>query len=214
MYDTSLLAKSTGVSLGVVALVGLLFLSTGTAFAMPVAGIGGFTIEADHIEGDDMLLYTGVDEIAGTGDYPQSIVELRENRIDGLELKKEIELADYSAGALDGTARLVIASDDGVVADRLLLKTPSLSADSATFSGLEIDEEDSDDLNQIFDIQAPSDPDVETRQIDLDGGENPGLVMEDAEIDASYLATNEITLPGLSLDLQYDADGDGDYEYA
>lgn len=212
MYDTTLLAKTTGASLGVLALVGLLFLSTGTAYALPVAGIGGFTIQADSIEGDDMLLYLGIDEVAGEGDYPQSVVELRKNRIDGLTLTKEVALDEVSGDVLDGNARLKLESDDGVVAERLVLKTPSLNADSATFSGLEISESGSDDLNKMFDIKAPADPDVETRQIDLDGGENPGLVMENAEIEASYLATDEITLPGLELDVQYDADGDGDYD--
>jgi hypothetical protein len=209
MYDKTLLAKTTGASLGVVALVGLLFVTTGTAFALPVAGIGGFQIQADRIEGDDMLLYPGIADATNQEDAPVMIVELRENRIDGLELSKRIDLEDFGA---DGELKLVIESGDGVVAEELLLKTPGLTADEATFSGLEIGEDESDDLNEVFEIRAPSEPE-DTRQIDLDGGENPGLVMKDANIQATYLATNEITLPELKLTVKYDRDGDGDYEF-
>ncbi|MFB6179262.1 MAG: DUF6230 family protein [Halorientalis sp.] len=211
MYDTNLLAKSTGASLGVVALVGVLFLSTGTAFAMPVAGIGGFKITADKIKGDDLLLYPGLADGSNKDDYPHSIVELRNNRIEDLRLTKTLDLSDYTD--VDGTARLVIQTDDGTVKiDRLLLKTPKLTADKATFSGLEISEKDSSDLEHSFSIRAPSEPD-DTRQIDLSGGDNPGLVMEDAEIRATYLATDEITLPNLEVKFQLDTDGDGEYEY-
>jgi hypothetical protein len=209
MYDKTLLAKTTGASLGVVALVGLLFVTTGTAFALPVAGIGGFQIQADRIEGDDMLLYPGIADATNQEDAPVMIVELRENRIDGLELSKRIDLEDFGA---DGELKLVIESGDGVVAEELLLKTPGLTADEATFSGLEIGEDESDDLNEVFEIRAPSEPE-DTRQIDLDGGENPGLVMKDANIQATYLATNEITLPELKLTVKYDRDGDGDFEF-
>lgn len=211
MYDTNLLAKSNGASLGVVALVGVLFLSTGTAFAMPVAGIGGFQITADSIEGDDLLLYPGLADGSNKDDYPHSIVELRNNEIEGLRLTKTLDLSDYS-DSMDGKARLVIESDGTVEIDRLLLKTPELNAEEATFNGLEISESDSDDLEESFSIRAPSDPD-DTRQIDLDGGENPGLEMTDADIRATYLATDEITMPELELKFQLDTDGDGDYEY-
>jgi hypothetical protein len=139
-------------------------------------------------------------------------VELRNNRIDGLVLTKNFDLSDFS-GSLDGQARFVIESGGTVEANRLLLKTPALEADEATFNGLEISESDSDDLEESFEIRAPSDP-METRQIDLTGGSNPGLELEDADIRATYLATNEITLPGLELRFEFDPDGDGEYEFS
>jgi len=213
MYDKAKLAKSTGASLGVVALVGLVFLSTGTAFALPISGIGGFLIQADQIEGDDLLLYPGLADGSNQENYPHAIVELRNNEIEGLRLTKTFDLSDYT-DVVDGRARLVIeSSGDPVTINRLLLKTPELNADTATFSGLTISENDSDELEESFSIRAPSDP-PETRQIDLEGGENPGLMLEDAEIRATYLATDEITLPNLALRFELDTDGDGDYEYS
>lgn len=207
MYDKETLAKSSGVSLGVVAVVGLLFLSTGTAFAVPVAGIGGFVIEADSIEGDDLLLYPGVSETSEAGDYPQVVIEMRETEIEGLVLTKEIDLDGYDGVPLDGTAEVTIETDENVTSDQIFLRSPALEAQEATFSGFELSEQGSDDLNEAFSIRAPTNETPDTRQIDLDGGENPGLVMDDARIQATYLATNQITLGGLSLDVSYD-DGD------
>jgi hypothetical protein len=212
MYDKSLLAKSIGASFGVVAIVAFVFVSTGTAYALPVSGIGGFSIQADQIEGDDMLLYPGVHETNTDTDRPVAVVELRRNVIDGLQLEKTIDLDALSGNVLTGNFRLVIGAGDGVEAQRLLLKTPSLTADDAVFSGLEIENRGGDDLNRVFDIEAPSDPDIETRRINLTGGENPGLTLDNADIQATYLATDQISLPDMSLDVEYDPDGDGTYE--
>jgi hypothetical protein len=212
MYDRSLLAKSTGVSLGVVAIIGLLFLSTGTGLAVPVAGIGGFTIEADSIEGDDLVLYPDVVERDQGTDAPQAIIELQANRIEGLRLVKTIDLGDLSLDALDGTARIQIRSGGTVETDQILIQSPGLNATEGTFNGLVIRGTDASTLNETFEITAPSEP-VEGKTVDLSGGENPGLELTDAEIQATYLATNRISLPDLELRVQFDTDGDGEYEY-
>ncbi|AQL43857.1 hypothetical protein BV210_14595 [Halorientalis sp. IM1011] len=212
MYDKSLLAKSTGVSLGVIAVVGLLFLSTGTGLAVPVAGIGGFTIEADSIEGDDLVLYPDVVERDEGTDAPQAIMELQANRIEGLRLVKTIDMGELSLDAFDGTARITIESGGTVETDQILIRSTGLNASEASFSGLRMRGTDSDDLTETFQITAPSEP-VEGKTVSLDGGENPGIEMTDAEIHATYLATNRITLPELELRVQYDTDDDGEYEY-
>ncbi|RXK49385.1 DUF6230 family protein [Halorientalis pallida] len=212
MYDKSLLAKSTGVSLGVIAVIGLLFLSTGTGLAVPVAGIGGFTIEADSIEGDDLVLYPDVVESEQGSDYPQAIIELQANRIEGLRLVKTVDLDDVSLDTLDGTVRILIESGGTVETDQILIQSPGLNASEGTFNGLQIRGSDSDDLTETFQITAPSEP-VEGKTVDLDGGENPGIELTDPEIHATYLATNQITLPDLELRVQYDSDDDGEYEF-
>lgn len=223
MYDKRILAKSTGASLGVVAVVGMLFLSTGTAFAMPVSGIGGFIIQADEIRGNDMVMYPGQGDAENHENYPQAVVELSGTEIDNMRLIKVFHLSEYG---LSGNARLVISAGDenhSVSSEALLMKTPALSAESATFSGMVIDEEhvpddekDEESLRRMITLRAPAEPTEEelpggARTIDLDGGSNPGLTMQNARIRATYLATNEITLPNLGLEVQYDANGDGDY---
>jgi len=229
MYDKSILAKSTGASLGVVAVVGMLFLSTGTAFAAPISGIGGFKIVADGIEGDNIILYPGDGDAENISQYPQGIVELDGTEIDGLKLIKRFNLDQYG---MSGNARLVITAaddpgEDNVTSGQLLLKTPELSADKATFSGLTIDEQNAADtqagIKNVITLRAPASPsysgsnaDIEggPRQVSLSGGSNPGLQLENANIRATYLATNQITLPGLGLEVQFDPNNDGNYEYA
>jgi hypothetical protein len=214
MYDKSILAKSTGASLGVVAIVGMLFLSTGTAFAAPISGIGGFVINADGIEGDDLILYPGDADAENASQYPQGVVELSAVEIESLELVKEFNLDQYG---LSGNARIVISAGNNgqnATASSLLLKTPQLSADSATFSGLTIDETQSSNIAQVLTLRAPNTPSVTTREVSLSGGSNPGLQLHNPSIRATYLATNEITLPSLGLEVQFDPDNDNTYEYA
>jgi hypothetical protein len=236
MYDKSILAKSTGASIGVVAIVGMLFLSTGTAFAAPISGIGGFVIQADRIEGDNLVLYPGAGDAENTANlsgvaggakdaYPQAVVELTQVDIDGLTLIKNFDLSKYG---LNGRAQLVITAGNGADAEALLLKTPQLSADNAVFSGLEIDEtaqsgtnnaqQGQQQLSESIQLTAPSNlgnnpQGLPEKNIQLGNNANPGLVLSNANIRATYLATNQITLPDLALEVRFDYDDDGTYEY-
>lgn len=226
MYDKSILAKSTGASIGVVAVVGMLFLSTGTAFAAPISGIGGFKIGADEIRGNNLVLYPGQDDAARTGNvsgpgggnnYPQAVVELSAVEIDNLELIKRFELSYWG---LSGNARLVITSTGTAQAGALLLKTPQLSADNAQFSGLQIDETTQSQgggptaLGGSITLVAPSGSSTQAAQsVSLSGGSNPGLTLTNPTIRATYLATNSIELPNLALEVQFDPDNDNVYEY-
>ncbi len=217
MYDKSILAKSTGASLGVVAVVGMLFLSTGTAFAAPISGIGGFVIQADTITGEDFILYPGAGDAENrTNAYPQGIVELNKVTIDDLRLIKRFNLNQYG---MYGNARLVITAGSGtnVTSGQLLLKTPELSADKAKFSGLEIDEENGADtkagIHNVLTLRAPANATEAstTRQVNLTGGSNPALLLEGAQIRSTYLATNTITLPDLGLEVQFDTNNNGNF---
>ncbi|MFB6178749.1 MAG: DUF6230 family protein [Halorientalis sp.] len=221
MYDKSILAKSTGASLGVVAIVGMLFLSTGTAFAAPISGIGGFKIKADRIAGDDFILYPGTGNAENISKYPQGIVELQQVEIQNLQLIKTFHLTQY--GFSQGAARLVIQAGNAsagknVTSGQLLLKTPELSADKATFSGLTIDEENSGNIKQVLTLaagpgaqpQPGSEVQGGARSISLSQGSNPALQLRGANIRATYLATNTITLPDLGLEVQFSSN-DNDF---
>ncbi|MFD1587093.1 hypothetical protein ACFR9U_08855 [Halorientalis brevis] len=226
MYDTGIFAKSTGASLGVVAVVGTLFLSTGVAFAVPISGIGGFRIQADRIAGDDFILYPGSGDAENHSNYPQGVAELREVEIEELRLGKRFNLDQYG---MRGNARLVItAGSDGanVTTGQLLLKTPALSAETVVFNGMTVSERNVPDsrhgFSRIITLRTHDEPTRNgtnadlpggTRQIELTGGSNPGLQMRYADIRATYLATNRITLPNLGLEVQYDPDEDRIYEY-
>jgi hypothetical protein len=216
MYDKKVLAKGTAVSFGVVALVAMLIVSSGMAFAAPIAGIGGFTIQADELRGNDLYLYPGLSDTSEREGVPVAVAEFSSVEIDGLELTKTFE----SVPAIGGNARIVITATDTVTADSLLVKQTKLTASSSTFNGLLIDEENanySDSFKQV----APSTE--EQRQegidgvtgspktIDLSNASNPGIVLQNATIRAHYQAVNQISIPGITLAAEYDANGDGDY---
>ena len=226
MYETDIFAKSTGASLGVVAVVGILFLSTGTAFAVPISAIGGFRIQADRIAGDDFILYPGSGDAENQSRYPQGVAELRGVEIEDLRLSKRFNLDQYGT---TGNARLVItAGTNGtnVTTGQLLLKTPELSAETVVFTGLTVTEQNTPDtqsgFKRIITLRTHDRPRYNgsnadlaggPRQIELTGGSNPGLQMRYADIRATYLATNRITLPNLGLAVQYDPNNDGVYEF-
>ena len=216
MYNRRTLAKGTAASFGVVFLVMMLVVSTGVAFSAPLAGIGGFTIKADRIEGDDLYQYVGVSDTSERSGTPVAVAEFTEIRIEGLQLMKEFE----DMPAIGGNARIVITSTDTVRADSLLIKQSYIYAENSTFSGLLIDETNSADVSEEFRQVAPStdaqrhrgaDRLTNPRTINLTGGENPGQVFENATIQAHYQAVNQISIPGLTLATEYDANGDGDY---
>ena len=228
MYDKSILAKSTGASLGVVAIVGMLFLSTGTAFALPISGIGGFTISAEQIEGENLKLYPAgqsdaPNDAENADQYPQGVVELTSTTITDLRLTKEFDLGQYYLPDEAGNARLVITAGDSgtdVTTEALLLKTPKLGAQSATFNGLTINEQNSTNIRETFTITASSDDSLAaddygpTRQsLDLSAPSgSTGLILEQPNIRATYLTTSSITLPNLALEIQWDTNDNGNYD--
>ena len=216
MYDKRTLTRGMAASFGVVLLVVMLVVSSGMAFAAPLAGIGGFTIKADRIAGDDLHQYVSVSDTSERNGTPVAVAEFTEVRIDGLQLIKEFE----DIPAIGGNARVVITSTDTVTADSLLIKQSFIYAEESRFSGLLIDEENSDDVTEEFKQVAPSTREERTEGIDagttgktinLSGGENPGQLFENATIQAHYQATNQISIPGLTLATEYDRNGDDDY---
>ena len=216
MYDKKVLAKGTAASFGVVALVAMLIVSSGMAFAVPLAGVGGFTINADELRGDDLYLYPGVTDSSSREGLPVATAEFSAVEIDGLELTKEVT----GLPGIGGNARVVITSTDTVTADSLLVKQSKLQADQSTFNGLLIDEENSDDASEQFKQVAPSTAEQRTEGVDggqapktinLQDASNPGIVLKNASIQAHYQAVNEISIPGLTLAVEHDANGDGDY---
>jgi hypothetical protein len=216
MYDKKVLAKGTAVSFGVVALVAMLIVSSGMAFAAPISGIGGFTIEADELRGNDLYLYPGISDTSERSGVPVATAEFSSVEIDGLELTKELE----KVPAIGGNARIVITSTDTVTADSLLVKQTKLSASSSTFNGLLIDEENakySDSFKQVAPSTAKQRKEGvdgvtgSPKTLDLSKASNPGIVLKDVTIRAHYQAVNEISIPGLTLAAEYDANGDGDY---
>ncbi len=212
MYDKRTFGKGMGASIAVLAVVVLVMLST-TAYAVPLAGIGGFNIAADSLSADSAYIYPGADDTSNQDGYPMAVIEQEGVTIEGMELTKTFDVS--SVPTLSGNARIMMSASDTVTADQQMVKVSSLSADTATFNQQVIDESNSQDPSQQFGIWAG---DASTEQGKLTEGriislenDGPAQTLEGANIQAHYLASSSISLPGLSLDVQYDSDGDGTY---
>ncbi|MFC6960563.1 DUF6230 family protein [Halocatena marina] len=150
MYNKRTFGKGMGASFAVLAAIGLLVLSTGTAYAVPLAGIGGFTIQADQLTAESALIYPGADDTSSEDAYPMAVVEQKGVTIKGMKLMKEINVA--SMPGLNGNARIVMTSNGDVTADQQMVKISDLKADKATFNQQVIDESNSDNPSESFGI--------------------------------------------------------------
>jgi paraquat-inducible protein B len=194
----------------------MLVVSSGAAFAAPLAGVGGFTIKADTLRGNNLVLYPGVSDSSEKEGLAVAVAEFSSVEIEGLKLYKQLN----DLPVIGGNARIVITSTDTVTADTMLVKQYLLKAEKSTFNGLLIDEQPSSDLSKKFQQIAPSteaqrhrgaDTLTDPLSIDLSTQSNPGIVLKDATIKATYQAVNQINIPGLTLAVKYDSDGGGGF---
>lgn len=211
MYDTRILAAGLATSLGAVALVGVLVVSSGVAYAVPLAGVGGFTIEAEELRGEGMYIYPGVEETSEYDAYPVVVTEMQHAEVRGLRITKEMDASPLPG--LDGTMRVVIYSgaNETVEIDQQITKYSRLRAEKSVFSGEVYNEYNEEDPRRQFDITAPAEP-QEGRTVNASGDE-PGVVLHDVELQAHYTAASSVDFSKLHIDVEYDeggADGDGD----
>lgn len=205
MYEKSTFAKGTAASLGVVALIGLIVMASGTAYAMPLAGVGDFKVKANQVTAQQVVIYPGVSDTSNQAAYPMAVVEQKGVTIKGMQLIKTLDVG--SIPGLSGKMRMVISASKPVHADKQVLKFSNLQAKSASFNGQIIDEHNSNDPTKQFDIGAGS---YHGRTININKS-GPAQNLKGVTINAHYLASNQITLPGMQFSVQYDPSGNGNY---
>jgi hypothetical protein len=193
MYDRDRIARGTGAAVAVWALAGLLITSTGVAYAVPLAGVGGFRITADEISADTLVLYPGVGDTSERDVYPQAIVELQETELENLRAFKDLDLD--RTPVFSGQLRFLLTNRGTVEGDAVLLKTSALESRSATFDGFAIEDEGTD-AEMAFEIRSTE-----------------GATFEDADIRAHYLTTDTLTSSNLMIRACWDRDDDGTFEY-
>lgn len=213
MYDKRTFGKSLGASFAVLVMIALLVMSSGAAYAVPLAGIGGFTIKADKLTAESAIIYPGVDDTSNQDAYPMAVVEQKGVTIKGMELIKTIDVS--SIPGLSGQARIVMTADGEVTANQQMVKITHLQADTAVFNQQVIDESNADNPSRSFgiwmgDASETKDKLENGRIVDL-SSDGPAQKLVNATIQAHYLASSSISLPGLDLQVQYDSDSDGNY---
>ncbi|QQK74581.1 hypothetical protein HUG15_02495 [Salicibibacter cibarius] len=166
---------------GLTAVLLSLFISGSLFAAFPLAGIGGFTISADEIEGTDFSLYPAIGETAEYEDWAQAGVDLGTADIHGLVLSKNIDTED-ALGAYGVNSVDVQVTSSGVVeGDNLSLMVSGIDAVDSQFTSLEVSEHYTDDPMDSFDLAAPE------------------LLLDDAELNTHYLSADSIGIPGLQV---------------
>lgn len=194
MYDRQRIARGAGAAIAVWTLVGLLITSTGVAYAVPLAGVGGFRITADEIRSDTLVLYPGIGDTSEREVYPQTIIELEDIRLRGLRAYKDIDLS--GAPLFTGRLRFLLRNRGAINGDSLLVKTSALEASDATFNRFSIEDEATGDPRTSFEISSTE-----------------GATLEDADIRAHYLTTNTLRSSNLMIWACWDRDDDGTFEY-
>ena len=199
MYNRKRVARGAGAAIAVWALLGMFIMSTGVAYALPLAGVGGFTITAENVSADNLVLYPNVGDTSEREAFPQTIAELEGTVLEDLTASKTIDLD--STPALTGKFRVSLVTEGKSEGGAVLLKSSALQSNSAQFNNFTIKEMESPDAFGKFEIESKG-------PITLSGtGRYP------VRIRAHYLAINSISTPNLKLSVCYDPNDDDTYEW-
>ncbi|RXK46279.1 PKD domain-containing protein [Halorientalis pallida] len=201
MYDRKRIARGAGTAVATWALIGLLIMSTGVAYALPLAGVGGFNITASEITADDLVLYPGVGNTDSEENFPQTVVQLSNTDIQQFALTKDLDLGSVPMSPLPGTLRIKFLSPDGTDGGDVLVKSTALGADKATFTNFVTNDTNASDARGRWRIRSDG-------PVTLEGDDRNGV-----RIRAHYLAADRISITDLRFFACYDVDNDGSFEW-
>ncbi|ODR82125.1 hypothetical protein BG842_24125 [Haladaptatus sp. W1] len=85
----------------------------GVAIAVPTAGVGGFTVTFDQLQGQGFTQYASLENSSECGTYPSAVAKIDKGEITGLKMYKDVEVPDGMPGG-GNTIRLMISSDKAV----------------------------------------------------------------------------------------------------
>ncbi|MFB6166117.1 MAG: hypothetical protein ABEJ31_13230 [Haloarculaceae archaeon] len=213
MIDRAQFAKLFSAMTGLFVALLVVVVATGTVYAFPIAGVGGFYVNATSMDGHDMVLYPTMARTSNQSSYPQGVIELSSGNITGLEISKTMNLSDFTDVNAMGTIRLQITATKTDIDAPMLLRASSINASQANFSGLALQESNTNTLKSApgpINMTAPNT--VTGRSVSI-AGKNPGIEMKDMAIQTHYLVNQDISLHGMKLQFMYDTDNDGTYEF-
>jgi hypothetical protein len=167
-----------GALLGAFAMVGAMLagvLNGGVALALPLAGVGTFTIEASQINITHFRLLPRIGQLSSDGsNVPETQVSL-DCTIENLKLYKDVPVPG------GGKIRVLIQTNKEVHANGMVMNMAALQA-LAAFKQLTIGQNgEASSAVQEFSLSATQ------------------LTLVIPHIQTTYLYTNSITLPGLSV---------------
>ncbi|OQP07512.1 hypothetical protein B1690_02995 [Geobacillus sp. 46C-IIa] len=165
---------------------GFLFLSallsifglTGVAYALPLGGVGEFTIQFDKLNGQGFKMYGGMAESGETKQTPVFVNEIKNASIQGLKISKDFEALGL---------RVVIEAGGTVSIDGLVQKATQING-NISFGSLTMKE------NYVGDVQNP----VQKAAQEFTQGAD-SISIENGDLKTVYLFQQKVSLPGMKV---------------
>ncbi|GGH85084.1 hypothetical protein JOD43_004210 [Pullulanibacillus pueri] len=157
----------------------------GVAYAVPIGGVGNFSVTFDKLVGDGFKLYGGLGESGEAKQTPIFVNELDHATIYGLHIAKDFSLPGM------GTLRVNITSDKPVKITGLIQKARTIRAD-AEFNKMTMKE------NYVGDVKDP------IKKVSKEfTQDSQSITLKNGSLDTTYLFQKAIELPGLKVSFQH-----------
>lgn len=178
--------KAFSASMLLTGMMSVAILQGGVALAVPMGGVGGFTVTFDSLEGQNMQMYPTVANNSECDAYPSLVTTISSGEISGLELYKDIGIPGTS-----DEMRVVMESDD-VEFTGLRQRFTYLNGNFTFDEGQTISQEPGGDVEDQFTLSAD--------RIRIDGSK--------INTQSQYLRT--VTLADLSVYVELNPEDDVD----
>lgn len=174
---------STAASIGIVLFFFFLFMTRSVFAAFPIAGVGGFVIEASQITGNNLQITTELGKTELHQSWGQARIELGQANITGLKVTKKVNLngALSQYGIVDLDIVITPASGSTVTGSNLRLGVTGLTASSSDFRDLHADERSSSQPIDRLRIRANQ------------------LTLSNPQLNTHLMAAGSIRIPGLKV---------------
>jgi hypothetical protein len=147
---------------------------SGVAYAVPIAGVGDFYVEFDHLEGTGYTFYPKMGETSAESSAPQGV-----NLIDNLTIQNLKLYKDFNIGGQ--WIRVEITSGSQPVRISGLEQDAGLIQANASFSNLALAEKQNSDWQKQFKQSSSS------------------IVLDHAKIKTHYLFQKTMSMNGMKL---------------
>lgn len=174
-------------SAGLIVILLIVLLARPTFAAFPIAGVGGFIIDAQRISGTNLGIYTDVGSTSLHENWGQARIELGTVNLDGLSLVKTIDLNGALAQYDITELQVLITPRPGarVSGTEVKLGVTGLTATHSDFTNLAVRENRSaSNPLEVFHLSASS------------------FTLDQPKLNTHLLSAGSMSIPGLSVDLR------------
>jgi hypothetical protein len=151
---------------------------TGVAYAVPLSGVGEFTVKFDEMVGTGFKLYGGLADGGNNKNNPVAVNDIKHATIKGLVISKDFPNLGI---------RAVITTEGTVEIDGLIQKATLISG-NASFSNLKMAD------NYVGDVTNPVEAAAKEFTQDADT-----ITLKNGDLKTVYLFQQAVSLPGMKV---------------